>query len=1130
MSSKTRKLIWSVPLVATLAVVGALAVFVALDLPNANPAEAVGGTTASIDDQEVVLGMMGMIAGIQRAFDLAVGETVTYTALSSDEDVATVVDPIDSAGVVTVTYTGTGYGEATITVTATDSNDATDTADATFKVTVVGIELSGTSIDDVAVEADASDGNVSETDVTNAFTVGRVNGGDVPVSYEASSSDDSIVSPTATPFTGALTLDYGTKVGEATVSVTGTVFGLTDSATTSFEVTTYKAATGNTEADRGDLGAREVNVGSKISVSFAAIQGAVGSGGFTPSASNTSSDDTDVATIAFGDTTVEISGKADGEATITFEDGGDTAVLKVAVGTGATAGVASETSFSSSSTSGSAGVELKLVVKLSADDVDKLDNDGGSIELYLEDDFSVPDSINRNDVYFIVTPERPETGDGGRIRAQYGVVVNDGDYFGGDDDWAIQVFIPDLQETSQETVDSLSQTVGAGFQGATPGSTITMVITKSAGIKNPSEAGTHSVGYRVLGVDEAPDKGTADNIQDVVTDDKADPVVKNIVETEAKISLSVDNGGRGKEVTVIGSGFNDKTEAEVFVLVAAAEDADAEPPVEKPSCTTIIEDGDSLGTATVGSDDKFSVAFTVHQDEFKPGAVNYICAEDDESPKNREASGVKTFTLNDSLTITPDTVSSGDEVTLKPRDFKGTLLSVDLGGQQSWDAAADVAPDKDHFMVKADGSSDYVFDMPGGLSGTIRITVKFDNGTPSDSDDDTSETSSITVSPSSLTLSKTEVAPNESIVISGNGFSEKSYILVSEITIDGQPIVVDEAGSEDLSTSDGLVRIVKTTSAGAFSASVNVWSDSTTDNPALNDGTYKIEVEDIDGFTGSTTVTVLEPTLMVNPTAAGPRDYITISGANWPVSTSDYDREVDIDVDGRDRNADIDSTGRFNFEYQLRATIQIGMEHTITVTYEDDGPGDITEEITFIVPSSNVMITPAAAAPGETIDLEMTGMPILRLVEDVIIDGVDRLGNQNVNTDRDGNVTVTNLLVPYADPGFYPVRIKVGEDTAVVQLEILAEADVRGAASPLPEAVTDLGDSVVRIFHFNTSSKVWTFYDPRPEFEGLNTLTELAAGQPYWILVSESVENVVLNGRTRNLTCVGGDCWNQLVW
>ena len=43
MKSKTRKLIWSVPLVATLAIVGALAAFVALGLPNATPAEAQEG-------------------------------------------------------------------------------------------------------------------------------------------------------------------------------------------------------------------------------------------------------------------------------------------------------------------------------------------------------------------------------------------------------------------------------------------------------------------------------------------------------------------------------------------------------------------------------------------------------------------------------------------------------------------------------------------------------------------------------------------------------------------------------------------------------------------------------------------------------------------------------------------------------------------------------------------------------------------------------------------------------------------------------------------------------------------------------------------------------------------------------
>ena len=199
------------------------------------------------------------------------------------------------------------------------------------------------------------------------------------------------------------------------------------------------------------------------------------------------------------------------------------------------------------------------------------------------------------------------------------------------------------------------------------------------------------------------------------------------------------------------------------------------------------------------------------------------------------------------------------------------------------------------------------------------------------------------------------------------------------------------------------------------------------------------------------------------------------------------------------------------------------------VKFESDG-GNIEEEATFEVHDAGIMLTPTEAAPGQTISLEIEGMPPYTLVDHVNIDGVNRLGSQNLNTDRHGNVMITGVLVPYLDPGFYPVQVMVGEETRVVQLEVLAEAVVAGVAAALPGAVEDLGENLVRIFHFNTSSKVWTFYDPRPEFEGLNTLTELAVGQPYWILVPETQENVVLNGRPRNLTCVGGDCWNQLVW
>ena len=743
----------------------------------------------------------------------------------------------------------------------------------------------------------------------------------------------------------------------------------------------------------------------------------------------------------------------------------------------------------SSSSTSSAGVKLTLTIEL-----DRNLTGSSWVEIYLEDDYQEPGSIAKENVIFEIQGTNPaETNPPSNptLNTTFtaaAVEIDDGGEIDGEEDAVvISARIPDMR-SGDET----------GYPLA--GQTLRMVVSKAADIKNPSEQGSHSTGFSIIG-------GTADRA------DEAGMKLDDLP-TLAKISLDADDGGRGKEVTISGSGFNNGTTAEAFVLVADTKPMD---------CETLIanSDSESLGTAGVGSDDKFSITFTVHQDEFDAGMVNWICAKDSESDGgNRYSSDVDGFEVKDSLSITPEAVAYGEEVTLKPRDFmsSATLVYVYLGGTEAENTLMYGGSDA---PVQRDGS-DYVFDMPGGYSGSLRITVEYSDGAKA--------SATINVEPSSLTLSVTEAAPNQSIVISGSGFSEKSYIKVSDITIDGQPLVVDESGTENVLVGVEIVEVVKTTSTGEFTASVKVWSYSTTDNPALSDGTYKIEAEDVQGFSGSAIITILAPTLMVSPTAAGPRDYIVISGTNWPVSTSDDDREVNINVDDRNRNAGVDSTGRFNYEYQLRSTIQIGKEHTITVTYDDeDGSGDIEEEITFIVPSSNVTIIPAAAAPGETIAVEITGMPIIRLVEEVVIDGADRL-RDSYTTDNEGNVTVEGIVVPYADPGFYPVRITVGDDTAVVQLEILAEADVRGATSPLPESVMDLGDSVVRVFHFNTSSKVWTFYDPRPEFEGLNTLTELSGGQPYWILVSENVANVVLNARTRNLTCVGGDCWNQLVW
>ena len=78
------------------------------------------------------------------------------------------------------------------------------------------------------------------------------------------------------------------------------------------------------------------------------------------------------------------------------------------------------------------------------------------------------------------------------------------------------------------------------------------------------------------------------------------------------------------------------------------------------------------------------------------------------------------------------------------------------------------------------------------------------------------------------------------------------------------------------------------------------------------------------------------------------------------------------------------------------------------------------------------------------------------------------------------------------------------------------------------EAIVNLGENFVRSFNFNNDTKSWTFYSPEAPDD--STQTNFITGESYWILIGESQE-VILNGKTRNLTCsAAGNCWNQIVW
>ena len=60
---------------------------------------------------------------------------------------------------------------------------------------------------------------------------------------------------------------------------------------------------------------------------------------------------------------------------------------------------------------------------------------------------------------------------------------------------------------------------------------------------------------------------------------------------------------------------------------------------------------------------------------------------------------------------------------------------------------------------------------------------------------------------------------------------------------------------------------------------------------------------------------------------------------------------------------------------------------------------------------------------------------------------------------------------------------------------------------------------------FDNATKVWSFFDPRPAFADVNTITGVQPGLVFWInLVFD--QTVILNGRLRNLN----SGWNLVSW
>ena len=788
-------------------------------------------------------------------------------------------------------------------------------------------------------------------------------------------------------------------------------------------------------------------------------------------------------------------------------------------GTPGTGTPAAGYTITSDSSSGGAAPELKVVItSLPADGLAV----GSSIVLYLEDDYQEPETIPASSVYFVAEPASAPTGNGARVYTTIAPKIGTGAYFDEDKkDISIRVFIPDMCTSSTDDCQ--------GPNGVNATQTLTMVIEGDSGIKNPTEQGTHSVLIDILDPADSIPKASDtlarnDALREadkLCADDPACVKIEHTLPTWAKISLSDVDNTRGYELTIVGSGFNNGTTASAYVLKS---------PATPENCAAIVADSAStlIGSGLVGSDDRVTITAEVTVPTFGAGNVNQICMVDGE---NRYSSDIDDFNLEPSIRVVPRSVSSGDTVNVFAQDFPGGggFTELKLAGQVVNMSSATVNAVAVRATSLTDGSGTATFDVPGSvggkpLQGTVRIDAKWGG---------TSKNSTITVAGSELTASVSDVLPNETITISGNGYSSQTCINVANITLDNVAVQVDsESTVKCTEGSDTPYDAVEVSNSGQFVATITLWPNDPGTNPTLIAGSHDLTVEDSQGFIGSTRLTIAEPTISVIPDVVGPRDYVVISGENWPVDNTDNSNSrlitIEISEGGRARSYSVyaDNTGRFSVEHRVSKDVAIPSSNQVKGEY---GEGEIVEVGNFSVPAATITVTPSSAQPGDMVSLSATDMPVYASADYVKIGGT-RFNDPGANTDIDGNITIEGILVPGLDPGTYSVVIDVDNTVAIGELEVLAEDSAAGAGAMLPDATSELDDNLVRLFHFNGVDKSWDFYDPRPEFDGLNTLTTMVNGQPYWILVSEDQTDVLLNGRSRNLTCVGGDCWNQLVW
>lgn len=573
-----------------------------------------------------------------------------------------------------------------------------------------------------------------------------------------------------------------------------------------------------------------------------------------------------------------------------------------------------------------------------------------------------------------------------------------------------------------------------------------VIISRNAGITNPTRAGSYIPKLTV---------GSSDTEMDSTT-------AANIVRT---LKISPNHAKRGTEINVSGSGYEDGT---IGIYKAANGTAG------------LSDDGDkgelnrSLYSRLAGSEVRngsFSVSFNVDHEKFTD-SDNYT--GDPDIIQAHDASGYygpqKVFNL---LPTMPDLgeVTRGKDLTIKLQDWGyGAVGMVEISG-------AVMTPSGDLPATNSAANASAGFKVTVGQNAQLgKQTVTVTAADVRDAIENEGKgvvTGTVDIVSLDLTVQPSTAVVGQAITVTGDGFTNGSTI--STITIGDVGILL---GPNNIDSAIAA--------GGSVIATFEVPNDR--DLAAADD--YTIQITDAAGRAGTVDLTIPKRAVTISPTTSRIGSEVTVNCTGFPTGASvpvtiKYDTSTvtstNTDSSGNciervievPRNAGVGST------HKVRLEATVGPEATGTV---------ISAETDHKTPDAEVSLSAPEASRGSHITVSGANFHTFRTVR-IEIGESDVTPSPAPTTDRDGTFS-SRVLVPGIALGPRNVKVTINQEIVVVNMRI-TEAPVVQTPAQVFEA---LGDALRVVWYYDNAIQDWRFYNPAPAFAAASDLTEIPSG------------------------------------